>query len=137
MQPKRLKNANCAARLINSAKGGTRACVEVREGFVAHVPDDVNVKALRKRLGYSQLQFSRRFGFAIDAVQDWEQDAGPNGAHTAASLLSLPVGREGEGAQRVLDLQRVIQREPDAVTRDLAMQRRSRAQHNPAKLFKG
>ncbi len=37
------------------------------------MPGDVDVKALRKRLGYSQSQFSRRFGFAVDAVQDWEQ----------------------------------------------------------------
>ena len=61
-------------RLIKSAKQARAyAKGEVREGFVAHVPDDVDVKALRRRLGYSQSQFSRRFGFAIDAVQDWEQ----------------------------------------------------------------
>jgi DNA-binding transcriptional regulator YiaG len=28
---------------------------------------------LRKKLRCSQSEFSRRFGFAIDAVQDWEQ----------------------------------------------------------------
>ncbi len=61
-------------RLIKAAKEA-RAIVrgEMTDGFVAHVPDEVDVKALRKRLKCSQAEFSRRFGFAIDAVQDWEQ----------------------------------------------------------------
>lgn len=62
-------------RLIKAAKevdGIVRG--EITSGFVVHVPDDVDVKALRKRFGYSQSQFSRRFGFAIDALQDWEHD---------------------------------------------------------------
>ena len=57
-------------RIIESAKQARAyARGEVREGFIAHVPDDVDVKALRERLGYSQSQFSRRFGLAIDALQ--------------------------------------------------------------------
>ena len=74
---------------------------EITEGFVVHVPDDVDVKAIRKRLRCSQSQFSRRFGFAIDAVQDWEQHRRKPG-RTARVLLT------------------VIDREPDAVNRALA-----------------
>ena len=57
------------------------------------MPGDVDVKALRKRRGYSQAQFSRRFGFAIDAVQDWEQHRrlpDRTARILLASLLSLP-----------------------------------------------
>ncbi len=43
-----------------------------REGFVAHIPDRVDVKAARRRLGLSQRQFSERFGFRINAVQNEE-----------------------------------------------------------------
>jgi putative transcriptional regulator len=73
---------------------------EITSGFVVHVPDDIDVKALRKRLGYSQAQFSHRFGFAIDALQDWEQHR-RTPDRTARILLT------------------VIAREPQAVTRAL------------------
>jgi putative transcriptional regulator len=57
-------------RLIKSARQARAyAKGEATNGFVAHVPDDVDVKALRKQLGFSQAQFSRRFGFAIDGCR--------------------------------------------------------------------
>lgn len=89
-------------RLIKSAKQARDyARGEARKGFVVHVPDEVDVRALRKRLGYSQAQFSRRFGFAIDALQDWEQHR-----------------RTPDRTARIL--LKVIDREPNAVTRALA-----------------
>lgn len=61
-------------RLIKAAKEARAiARGELTDSFVVRVPDSVDVKALRKRLKCSQSAFSRRFGFAIDAVQDWEQ----------------------------------------------------------------
>ena len=72
-----------------------------RDGFVVHVPERVDVKAIRRRLGLSQRQFSERFGFRVDAVQNWEQGR-----------------RRPEGAARALLT--VIDREPDAVRRALA-----------------
>ena len=71
-----------------------------REGFVAHVPETVNVKAIRRKLGYSQSKFARTFGFNLDAVQNWEQGRRSPDL-TARALL------------------RVIEREPDAVRRAL------------------
>ncbi len=72
-----------------------------RAGFVAHVPEDVDVAAIRKRLGLSQAAFAARFGFKLDAVQNWEQGR-----------------RRPEGAARAF--LRVIEREPAAVRRALA-----------------
>ncbi len=88
-------------RLIRAAKE-VRAIArgEITSGFVVHVPEEVDVKALRKRLGYSQSEFSRRFGFSIDALQDWEQHR-RTPDRTARILLT------------------VIDREPEAVTRAL------------------
>jgi putative transcriptional regulator len=89
-------------RLIKSAKQAQDyAHGEAEEGFAVHVPDEVDVKALRKRLGYSQSQFSRRFGFSIDALQDWEQHR-----------------RTPDRTARIL--LKVIDREPNAVSRALA-----------------
>ncbi len=43
-----------------------------QEGFKAHVPQDVDVKAIRNRLGMTQARFSDTFGFSLDAVKHWE-----------------------------------------------------------------
>lgn len=74
---------------------------EATKGFVAHVPESVNVKAVRAKLGLTQLEFSLRYGFDIRAVQDWEQKR-----------------RQPERAARVFLT--VIAREPEAVGRALA-----------------
>ena len=37
------------------------------------VPETVDVRALRGRLGLTQLEFAARFGLDLDAVQNWEQ----------------------------------------------------------------
>lgn len=69
---------------------------------VAHVPDEVDVKALRSRLGLSQSQFAARYGFAVDALQNWEQGRRHPDGHARAYL-------------------RVIEREKEAVERALAV----------------
>jgi putative transcriptional regulator len=65
--------------------------VEIRE---------VDVAALRKRLGLSQQRFAVTFGFSAKTVRNWEQGL-----------------RHPEGPARIL-LQ-VIEREPEAVLRAL------------------
>src|SRR5271168_5067419 len=43
-----------------------------QEGFKAYVPQDVDVKAIRNRLGMTQARFSDTFGFSLDAIKHWE-----------------------------------------------------------------
>jgi len=43
-----------------------------QEGFKAHVPEEVDVKAIRNRLGMTQARFSDMFGFSLDAIKHWE-----------------------------------------------------------------
>ena len=43
-----------------------------QEGFKAHVPREVDVKAIRNRLGMTQAGFSDTFGFSLDAIKHWE-----------------------------------------------------------------
>jgi putative transcriptional regulator len=88
--------------LIKSARQALAyARGEITEGFVAHVPEEVDVKAIRLGLGLTQPEFSSRFGFDVRAVQEWEQKR-----------------RQPERSARIL-LQ-VIAREPEAVKRALA-----------------
>jgi putative transcriptional regulator len=43
-----------------------------QEGFRAYVPQEVDVKAIRNRLGMTQARFSDTFGFSLDAIKHWE-----------------------------------------------------------------
>jgi len=43
-----------------------------QEGFKAYVPHEVDVKAIRNRLGMTQAKFSDTFGFSLDAIKHWE-----------------------------------------------------------------
>ena len=43
-----------------------------RKGFKAHVPEEVDVKAIRNKLGMTQASFSHAFGFSLDAIKHWE-----------------------------------------------------------------
>jgi putative transcriptional regulator len=70
-------------------------------GFVVHVPDNVDVHAIRAGLSLSQESFAKRFGFSLASVRDWEQHR-----------------RQPEQAARVLLL--VIANDPGAVDRALA-----------------
>lgn len=67
---------------------------------VTPVLDPQDIKALRARLGLTQEQFARRFGFSVETIRNYEQ------GH-----------RQPTGPARVL--LRVIASEPDAVTRAL------------------
>ena len=88
-------------RLIKAAKEARAfARGEVTDGFIVHVPDEVDVKGLRKKLKCSQSEFSLRFGFAIDAVQDWEQHR-RTPDRTARVYLTV-IAREPEAVKRAL-----------------------------------
>lgn len=94
--------SKAGSKLIKSARQALAyARGEITEGFVAHVPEEVDVKAIRLGLGLTQPEFSSRFGFDVRAVQEWEQKR-----------------RQPERSARIL-LQ-IIAREPEAVKRALA-----------------
>jgi putative transcriptional regulator len=95
--------SNAGSRILRSVRGARAyARGEAGEGFVAHVPEAVDVKAIRTKLHLSQDAFARRFGFTLAAVRDWEQHR-----------------RQPEQAARVLLL--VIAHNPTAVTEALAV----------------
>jgi putative transcriptional regulator len=67
-------------------------------------PSPAQVRALRAKLGLSQAQFARRFGFTLDTVQQYEQGRRrPSGP--ASTLL------------------RVIEADPEAVVRALGLRK--------------
>ena len=71
-----------------------------RTKVVLHVPDYVNVKAIRKRTGLSQAQFADRYGFNLDTLQNWESERrAPLGP---ARVLLMIIDREPEAVDRAL-----------------------------------
>ena len=66
--------SNAGSKLIKSANQALAyARGEMSDGVTVHVPEEIDVKSIRKRLGLTQPEFSSRFGFDVRAVQDWEQ----------------------------------------------------------------
>lgn len=67
-----------------------------RQGMRVHVPETVDVKAIRRATGLSQARFAERFGFDLASIRNWEQGR-----------------RRPEGPARVLLM--VIKHNPQAV----------------------
>jgi putative transcriptional regulator len=70
------------------------------DAYGVHVPEHVDVKAIRTGLGMSQQEFAGRFGFSVNTLRHWEQGT-----------------RTPEGAARAY--LRVIERAPKAVQKAL------------------
>lgn len=51
------------------AKGGANG-TRTRQ---VRVPDNVDVAAIRRKLGLSQAEFAVRFGFSLASLRNWEQ----------------------------------------------------------------
>jgi len=72
------KHTPAGSRLIRSVKqaiawaDGEHVPVRVTMVSVARAPN-VDVRAVRQKLGLSQSQFAARFGFSQSTVRNWEQ----------------------------------------------------------------
>lgn len=74
---------------------------EAAEGtYRVHVPTQVDVKAIRAKLGLTQQEFAGRYGFSVHTLRHWEQGL-----------------RQPEGSARAYLL--VIDRAPEVVYRAL------------------
>jgi putative transcriptional regulator len=100
---KKVKHSRMGKRLIAAMK----EVVKHVEGKVAlpmryvEIPVEVDVKAIRSKLGLSQAEFSRRYAVSSRSLQEWEQGR-----------------RRPEGAVRAYLT--VINRNPQAVEEALA-----------------
>lgn len=67
------KNFDRIMQGLNEASDFVRGKAD-EKAFRVHVPEKVNVKAIRKKLKLTQEEFAVRYGFSVAAVRDWEQD---------------------------------------------------------------
>ena len=95
------------SEVADSIRRGLQQALEYAEGtadasrFRVHVPDRVDVKAIRAKLRMTQLEFAGRFGVSVNTLRHWERGS-----------------RQPEGPTRAYLV--VIDREPKAVQRALA-----------------
>lgn len=70
------------------------------EGSETHIPQQVDLKAIRKHLKLSQPAFAKRFGFSVGRIRDWEQQRTP--MDSSSRVLLTVIEREPEAVQRAL-----------------------------------
>jgi putative transcriptional regulator len=74
------RNLSGTDEVVRYAKGTPRSCLS------RACSGDVNVKAIRTKLGMTQQTFAARFGFSINTLRHWEQGKRePEGPRDAAS----------------------------------------------------
>jgi len=94
------------SKVADSIRRGLEEALAYAKGAAAagaygvHVPERVDVKAIRQGLNMSQQEFAGRFGFSVNTLRHWEQGT-----------------RTPEGAARAY--LRVIERAPKAVQKAL------------------
>jgi putative transcriptional regulator len=94
------------SKAADSIRRGLKEAVAYAEGkaderaYRIHVPQKIDVKAIRTRLDMTQEEFAGRFGFSVNTLRHWEQGS-----------------RRPEGPARAYLL--VIERAPKAVQKAL------------------
>jgi putative transcriptional regulator len=71
-----------------------------RGAYVVHIPPEIDVKAIRGRLGMTQQEFAVSFGFSVNTVRHWEQGRRVPEGPTRAYLLVID--REPKAVQKAL-----------------------------------
>jgi putative transcriptional regulator len=86
---------SAAKEMLAHARGELRL-----PSYQARVPNEVDVAALRKKLGLSQSGFARTFGLDVVAIHAWEQ--GRRKPDRAARVLLHVISREPAAVKRAM-----------------------------------
>jgi putative transcriptional regulator len=69
---------------------GARQALAIARGeadprtYRVHIPHEIDTRRIRTKLGMTQTQFARAFGFSVDTLRHWEQGRRmPDGAARA------------------------------------------------------
>ena len=76
---------------------------EENHGCEVHVPDDIDVKAIRERIALSQSEFARLFGLSKRTLEHWEHwEHGRRVPSGPARAFPTVIAREPEAVRRAL-----------------------------------
>jgi putative transcriptional regulator len=97
-----MKMSKLGKKLIAAAKEG----IAIARGeadhasFRLHVPAEIDVRDMRRKLGMTQESFAVRYGLTLARVRDWEQGrSAPDGAVRAYLKV---IEKEPEAVERAL-----------------------------------
>ena len=83
------------SRVADSIRRSLREAVTYAEGkaderaYRVHVPEKIDVKAIRASLDMTQEEFAGRFGFSVNTLRHWEQGSRQPEGPTRAYLLVI------------------------------------------------
>lgn len=94
------KKQTAGQRMIASAKQALAFAEGESTGCVVHIPDEIDVARIRKKVLLSQAEFAAYFGVSVRTVQEWEQGrALPSGP---ARAFLVVIDREPQAVRRAL-----------------------------------
>jgi putative transcriptional regulator len=93
-------------KVADSIRRGLEEALAYAEGtadvsrYGVHIPEDIDVKAIRAKLEMTQEEFAGRFGFSINTLRHWEQGRRVPEGPTRAYLLVID--RNPKAVQKAL-----------------------------------
>lgn len=66
-------------KVADSIRRGLEEAISYAKGeadlsaYRAHIPEKIDVKSIRTKLGMTQQEFAGRFGFNVNTLRHWEQ----------------------------------------------------------------
>lgn len=96
------RSSRMSKRIADKGIGGFSQTLTVTESsfYAVHIPAEIDVRAIRGRLGLTQQEFATRFGFSVNTVRHWEQGRRIPEAPTRAYLLVID--REPQAVEKAL-----------------------------------
>ena len=94
------------SKAANSIRKGLKEAIAYAQGrapksaYRVHVPEDVDVKAIRRKLNLTQQAFAARFGFSVNTLRHWEHGTRQPEGPTRAYLIVID--RAPEAVQKAL-----------------------------------
>ncbi len=94
------------SKIADSIRRGLEEALAYAEGeadasrYGVHIPEDIDVKAIRAKLDMTQEEFVGRFGFSINTLRHWEQGRRVPEGPTRAYLLVID--RNPKAVQKAL-----------------------------------
>ena len=94
------------SKVAESIRRGLEEAIAYADGsadasrYGVHIPPEIDVKAIRRKLGMTQEEFAARFGFSIKTLRHWEQKQRVPEGPTRAYLLVID--RDPSAVQKAL-----------------------------------
>ena len=97
------KKRNIGDELIQGVEDAVKYMRGKKIRAVTHkveIPDEIDVRSIRKNLSLSRQEFADRFGFSARTLQHWEQ--GDRHPHGSAKILLMLLQRDPSTIESIL-----------------------------------